>query len=144
MICLATKILSFLSKWLFIMKKTMESTAIIVTAAAVVIGAAIGIGGFLFFRSRQPKGLEELTLRNLIKEANDRLPKDDDNIVQFAARKELQPNKSFKVTVAYLNENGKPVFTSSKGEKCGFSILAKKLDSELSDMFADKDMILFN
>lgn len=85
---------------------------------------------------------ERLSYEELIKDITESKP-DDSRVVQCAALKQVN-NGVIEITVVYLDKDNQPVLRSADGEKdYGFAYTVKTIDPELTEIFAGKDMVIF-
>ena len=87
--------------------------------------------------------LPVLTYRRLIDDMVTFKP-EDEKIKAAAAVKEVKTDGTIKISIVYLDAENNPVWDDGKKNDYSFAISAKKLDDELTQIFGDKNMILFN
>ncbi len=85
---------------------------------------------------------DSLSYRELIEEITKSKP-EDPRVVQCAAMKEVKDG-NIEITVIYLDNNDQPILQSTDGmNDYGFVYTIKTIDSELAELFSQKNMVIF-
>ena len=83
-----------------------------------------------------------LTYKDVIEDLVKKKP-NDPAIKKGAAMKKQQSDGQIEVTILYLDANNEPVWGKDENNMYGCRIITKQLDTELLNMFGDKDIIIF-